>query len=164
MKLQELIGKTDLDMSVEQIKAFFLGTLCAEKPLPFPKAQEELLAATPESKTVLEEELKSLFTKLGGNKAKGLKEMFPQEANTKKYLEVAKDQLDYFLMGMSLAGTSLDNCKDEDLAGFLEEMEDCLEDMEDYLSEKSPEESEGTALKTFLLEGWDGFTESMQSN
>jgi hypothetical protein len=164
MKLQELIEQTDLEMSPDQIKAFLLGTLCAEKPLSFPKAMDELLAETPDSKPVLEAELKNVFSKLGSHLAKGLKDMFPQENNIRKYLEVAKDQLDYFLMGMSLAGTSIDNCKDQDFAAFLEEMEDCLEDMEDYLSEKSPEETEGTALKEFLLEAWEGFIESKQSN
>ncbi len=46
MKLQELIGQTDLDMTPSQVKAFFLGALTAERSLPFPKAMEEMLSET----------------------------------------------------------------------------------------------------------------------
>ena len=160
MKLQELIDSTELEMTPEQIKAFFLGTLCAEKPLTFPRALDELLAETPESKDTLSKDLNALWDEITKSQKKALKDLFPQNDNAKKFLEGAKDQLDYFLMGMSLAGTSIDNCKNEDFATFLEEMEDCLEDIEDWLSEKSPDEEEGESIKEFLQEGWDGFVSS----
>ncbi len=164
MSLQELIKSTELDMSSEQVKAFFLGTLCAEKPLNFSKAVDELVSTTPEAKDILERELKVLWDKLSTNTGKSLKDMYPDNKDTRKFLEVAKDQLDYFLMGMSLAGTSLDNCKSEDLAAFLDEMEDCLEDIEDFLSDKKAEVEEGETLKEFLVEGWDGYVATKRSN
>ena len=53
MKLHELIGQTDLDMSLAQVKAFFLGVMSAERPMPFAKAAEEMMAESPEAKKQL---------------------------------------------------------------------------------------------------------------
>lgn len=35
MKLQQLLNETDFEMTLPQVKAFFLGILCADKPMPF---------------------------------------------------------------------------------------------------------------------------------
>ena len=43
MKLTEIIEKHELDITIPQIKAYFLGVNCAQKPMPFAKALEELL-------------------------------------------------------------------------------------------------------------------------
>jgi hypothetical protein len=72
MKLQELIDASELDMEIDQIKAFFLGVLCAEKPMNFAKTLEELLSEVPEAKASLEGELKKLWDELQGNVVKGL--------------------------------------------------------------------------------------------
>ncbi len=64
MNLQELIGQTDLDLNEGQVRAFFLGALTADKPLPFNKALEELLSEAPEAQKALEPHLKTLWDKL----------------------------------------------------------------------------------------------------
>lgn len=158
MKLQDHINSTDLDMTEAQVKAFFLGILCAEKPMPFAKALEEILVETPDAKATLEAPLKETFTALQKNLKKELDQMFPQEENTEQFVELAKDQLDYFLTGMSLSGTNTESCDDEDLAELIDELEDTVEDMDDWLSDSEANDQDGEDFKEFLLDTWKEFT------
>lgn len=158
MKLQDLINSTELDMTEVQVNAFFLGVLCAEKPMPFPKALDEILCETPEAKPVLETPFKEVFTHLQKNLKPELEKMFPEEKNIQKFMEIAKDQLDYFLTAMSLSGTHTESCKDEELAELIDELEDTVEDMEDFLSDSEAEAQDGEDFKEFLLDTWKEFT------
>lgn len=160
MKLQELIDQTELDMTEAQVKAFFLGVLCAEKPLPFPKALDEILSETPEAKKELEPEFKKLFEQLKTNLKAELAKMFPIEDDINAFMEIAKDQLDYFLTAMSLSGTTTESCKDEDLAELIEELEDTVEDMDDFLSDSEATPEDGADFKEFLIGTWADFTAS----
>ena len=157
MKLQELIDQTDLDMTAEQVKAFFLGVLCAEKPMPFNKVLEELFDEAPEAKKALESDLRTLWDELSRNTKKGLSEMFPQEEDVRTFIEIAKDQLDYFLTAMSLSGTNTESCDDEDLAELIDELEDTVADMDDYLSDEEPTDNDGEDFKGLLLDTWKEF-------
>lgn len=158
MKLQELIDQTELDMTEAQVKAFFLGGLCAEKPMPFPKALDEILSETPEAKKELEAEFKQLFEHLKTNLKAELQKMFPAEDDINVFMEIAKDQLDYFLTAMSLSGTNTESCKDENLAELIEELEDTVEDMDDFLSDSEATAEDGTDFKEFLISTWADFT------
>jgi hypothetical protein len=157
MKLQMLIEQADLDMSLSHIKAFFLGILSAQKPLPFPKALEELLAESPEAKATLSDELKKLWDELSQNKDKELKNLLPLQKDIRVFLGEAQAQLDYFLTAMSLSGTHLDSCADEDTADLLDELEDTVMDLEEYLSDKDASKEDGEELKDFLMETWEDF-------
>lgn len=159
MKLQELIDQTELDMTVAQVKAFFLGILCAEKPMPFPKAVDELLTEAPEAKASLEPSLIKLWDKLKANLKTELKNMFPlDEVDLNTFMEISKDQLDYFLTAMSLSGTNAESCNDEELAELIEELEETVADMDDFLSEEDNEN--GEEFKESLLETWTEFVSS----
>ena len=160
MKLQELIEKTELDMNELQVKAFFLGVLCAEKPLPFAKATQELLSDFPEEQKTLEAELKNLWSHLEKNMKSELGTLFPENAKIREFMEVAKDQLDYFLTGMSLSGTNTESCKDEELAELIDELEDTVEDMDDYLSDEDASDKDGEDFKEFLVGTWEEFVSS----
>lgn len=160
MKLQDHLDSTDLDMSEMQVKAFFLGVLCAEKPLPYSKALEELLADFPEAKDELEAPLKTVWESLEKNLRKELERMFPQEDDIHTFIEVSKEQLDFFLTGMSLSGTNTEKCKDEELAAFIEELEDTVEDMDDYLADSEASDEDGEDFKEFLLDMWKEFSAS----
>ena len=162
MKLQELIDSTDLDMTEAQVKAFFLGVLCAEKPLPYPKALEELLAETPDAKKELEAPLKVLWDKCQANLKAELEKMFPQEDDITAFMELAKDQLDYFLTAMSLSGTNTESCQDEELAELIDELEDTVEDMDEFLSDSHATKEDGDDFKEFLLGTWAEFTSTKQ--
>lgn len=162
MKLQELIDQTELDMTEQQVKAYFLGALCAEKPMPVSKMVDELLSETPEAKGTLQNELKKLYEELAKNKSGELSKLFPENKNLTAYMENSKDQLDYFLTAMSLSGTNADSCKDEDLAGFIEELEEATETMDDYLSESDPDQDEGKEFKEYFVEMWADFVSSVK--
>lgn len=157
MKLQELIDQTELDMTEAQIKAFFLGVLCAEKPLPFAKALEELLVETPEAKKDLEAPLKKMWDQINANLKSALETMFLVEDDINAFIEIAKDQLDYFLTALSLSGTNTESCKDQDLAELIEELEDTVEDMDEFLSDSHATKEDGEDFKEFLLETWAEF-------
>ncbi|WPU65865.1 UPF0149 family protein [Peredibacter starrii] len=157
MQLQELINQTDLDLTADQVKAFFLGVLCAEKPMPFNKVMEEIFEEVPEARTALEPELRKLWDEQSRNLKKALSEMFQPEEDVRSFLELAKNQLDYFLTAMSLSGTNTENCDDEDLAELIDELEDTVADMDDYLADEEPTDDEGEEFKELLLDTWKEF-------
>jgi uncharacterized protein YgfB (UPF0149 family) len=162
MKIQDHINSTDLDMTEIQVKAFFLGVLCAEKPLPYHKALIELLSETPEAKGTLEGPFKTVWDELQKSLKSELTRMFPDESDIHAFLELAKDQLDFFLTGMSLSGTNADNCDDEELAEFINELEELVEDMEDFLADSEASEEDGEDFREFLFENWKNFASSRQ--
>lgn len=156
MKLQELIGQTDLDMNISHIKAFFLGVMSAEKPMPFNKAVEEMLMEAPEAAKVLNDELKVLWDDLQKNKPAELQKLFPENSNTIEFLTTAKDQLDFYLTAMALSGTHTESIKDEDLADLVDELEDTVMDLDEYLAEETNEQ-ESEEFKELLLETWQDY-------
>jgi hypothetical protein len=160
MKLQDHIDSTELDMTEMQVKAFFLGILCAEKPMPFAKAFEELLTEAPEGRDELEAPLGELWDKLAKNLKGELLNMFPADPEIRSWIDLAKDQLDFFLTGMSLSGTNLETCDDEELAGFIDELEDTVEDMDDFLADSEASPEDGEDFREFLLDAWKEFAEA----
>ncbi len=160
MKLEDLIDSTDLDMTPIQVKAFFLGILCAEKPLPYHEALKEVLSETPEAKPILEAPFKELWEDLRKNLRPELENMFPQDSDIHQFIEIAKDQLDYFLTGMSLSGTHTEKCDDEELAELIDELEDTVEDMDDFLADSEAANESGEELKALLLDTWKDFATS----
>jgi hypothetical protein len=157
MKFQELIDKTDLDMTEAQVKAFFLGVLSAERPMPFAKAMSELLSEAESAQKELESELKKTWDSLSANLKPELEKMFPQESNIHTFMEISKDQLDYFLTAMSLSGTNTESCKNEALSELIDELEDTVEDMDEFLTDEDATKEDGEEFKEFLLGTWADF-------
>lgn len=147
MKLQELI-------SPELTKAFFLGVLSAERPLPFIKAAEELLSENPEAFKDVEIELKVIWDELVKNKPAELEKLLLGSKDLKEYLTQVKDLLDYYLTALSLSGTNTENCSSEDMADLIDELEDTVMDLDEYLSEEKPDIEEGEELREMLMETW----------
>lgn len=160
MKLQDHIDSTNFDMNEIQVKAFFLGVLCAEKPLPFKAALDEILTEFPDVSPVLEAPMKETWDYLKTNLKAELEKMFPEESDIHTFIEVAKNQLDYFLTGMSLSGTNVDNCDDEALRELIDELEDTVEDMDDFLADSTATNEDGEDFKEFLLGTWSEFSAS----
>jgi hypothetical protein len=157
MKIQLLIDSTNLDMTEAQVRAFFLGILCAEKPLPFPNALNEILSETPEARAILEEPLKTVWNELSSNVKTELLNLLPKEKNLSLFLELSKEILDFFLTGMSLSGTHSEKCENENFREFINVLEDLVEDIEDYLADEDADEEDGTDVKEFLLDVWEEF-------
>ena len=127
--------------------------------MPFPKAVDELLTEAPEAKASLEPSLIKLWDELKANLKTELKNMFPlDEVDLNTFMEISKDQLDYFLTAMSLSGTNAESCNDEELAELIEELEETVADMDDFLSEEDNEN--GEEFKDSLLETWTEFVSS----
>lgn len=160
MKLQDHLDSTDLDMSEEQVKAFFLGMLCAEKRPSGNQAVDEFLTDFPEVRAALTAPLKETWEYLSQNTRKELEAMFPQEDDAYIFVEAAKDQLDFFLTGMSLAGTNTETCQNEELAAFVDELEEVVEDMDDFLADSEAEGEDAEDFKEYLLDIWKDFTAS----
>ena len=159
MNLQALIDQTDLDMTVAQIKAFYLGAFCAEKTMPFNKALEELLIEAPKAQEVLTPELEKLWESVQGNLKIELQNMLPiHEEDVINFMELSKDQLDYFLTAIALSGTNSDNCKDEEFAELMEVLEETIEEMDDLLSDEDAKA--GKELREYLLGTWEEFVSS----
>jgi hypothetical protein len=159
MTLQERFDQTDLNMTVPQVKAFFLGGLMAENPMIFSKALTEVLEETETAKT-LEGELKEIWDSLTKNMKPELEKMFPEEEELLVFMEVAKDQLDFFLTGMSLAGTNAESCKNEAMIEFIEEFESMVEDLDEFLTDDQATEEDGEEFKGYILEAWAEFVSS----
>lgn len=132
MNLQDLIKDSDLNMTVPSVKAFFLGTLFAQKPLAFPKALEELLAENQDERTKLESELKKLWDELTKNKHKSLADLLDKD------LQEAVDQVDYFILGMNAAGTFIDDLENDEEVEIFEELEELVMEVEETFAEKGP--------------------------
>lgn len=158
MKLQDHIDSTQLDMPEMQVKAFMLGALCAERPMPFEKAFEEIVAENPEAVDVLKAPMSEMWSYLKSNLKSELEKMFPaDETDIHNFIEISKDQLDFFLTGMSLSGTNLDSCEDKDLCELIDELEDTVEDMDDFLADSTATAEDGEDFKEFLLDTWKDF-------
>jgi hypothetical protein len=160
MNLQALLETTPLDLSERQIKAFFLGMLCAQK-IPSPsQAADEFLSDFPDLRSSLTVPLKELYGILHKNLRSELFAMIPDESKTSVFLETAKEQIDFFLTGMSLAGTNTEDCDDEELADLIDELEDCVEDIDNFLADTEATPQDGEAFKAYLLELWNEFASS----
>jgi hypothetical protein len=155
MNLQTKIDQTDLDMTLPQVKAFFLGAMLADKPMPFPKALEEMIGEA-EDAFSLSDDFQTLWNQLEANKVPELEGMFPEVRDNRSFLASAKDQLDFFLTALSLAGTNVENCKSEEVAELIDELEDAVMDLEDYLAEDL-DDVEADELKVMLIETWRDF-------
>ncbi|HXH74020.1 MAG TPA: hypothetical protein VNJ08_03595 [Bacteriovoracaceae bacterium] len=160
MELQQLLNNSDLHMTLPQVKAFFLGILSAEKPMPYNKAVEELLAEVTEGKEELAVSLKVLFEELSKNKKAELADMFKISGDFATFLESSKEQLDYFLTALSLSGTNVETLEDEDLSEIIDELEDTVMELEDYLASDKQTDEESEELKDYLLGAWQEFIDN----
>jgi uncharacterized protein YgfB (UPF0149 family) len=160
MELQDLLNNSDLGMTLPQIKAFFLGALSAEKPLPYHKAVGELLAEVSEGKEELEQALKKFWEELAANRKKELANMFNISGNFATFLETSKEQLDYFLTALSLSGTNVETSGNEELSEIIDDLEDTVMELEDYLSSDEQSDEGGEELKEYLLGAWQDFIDN----
>jgi hypothetical protein len=154
MKLQELINNSELDLSISQLKAFFLGTLSADRPMNFDKAITELVED--EMSGELKIEMKTLWESLASKRTDELKKLFTKELDQ----ETTKDQMDFFLTALSLSGTNSETTKDADVAEILEELEDLVMEMDEAIIEG--DQSQVEEIKEVMLEVWKDFVLTRQ--
>lgn len=151
MALQTLLSSTDTNLTEAQIRAFYLGTFMADRPVPFQTAMEEvLMEAEVDDIKAWEKDMKALYDQVKGNVHKEMKNLLEEESDLKKFLQSALGRLDYFLTGYAVSGAS----DDEDVAETVEELEDTVLDLEDYLADENATKESGMELKKLTLETW----------
>lgn len=158
MKLTEILTKHELDITVPQIKAFFLGVNSADKPLPFSKSLDELLDESIHLKDELEGPLKELWDEITKNYKQEMGNLLPVDEELAPFLEASILRLDYFLTGMGLAGTSSESAQDPAVAEFIEELEDAIETIDEILSEEKLDKEDAEDMREFLLGAWEEFS------
>lgn len=151
MGLQTLLSDTDTNLTEGQIRAFYLGTFMADKPVPFKTAMEEvLMEAEVDDYKPWEKDMKALHDQVKANVQKEMKNLIVDEADLKTFLQTALGRLDYFLTGYAVSGAT----SDEDSAELVEELEDTVLDLEDYLADESSTKENGAELKKLTLDTW----------
>jgi uncharacterized protein YgfB (UPF0149 family) len=159
MGLQELIEQSELDLSLGQVKAFMLGVLTSEDPLSFPEALDELMTEAPGARRPLEPHLQQLWKELNNKDNQELANLFLFETeDVRSYLTEAQERLDYFLTGLSLAGTSSEDAEGE-LGEMLEELEATLEDLDDFVADEKAQNEKGEEIRENLLACWEALVE-----
>lgn len=148
-------------MESQNIRAFFLGTLTAENPMPFHKAVDEIFVAAPEDKAQFEADLKKEWDSITTNlKTEMIQLMDDKGMSDIDFLKVAQENLDYYLTGLSLSGTNTESSSDEDFADLLDEMEDVVLDLEEYIMEEKFEANETKEFKEVVQSLWTDMIEA----
>lgn len=152
MSLQTLLATTETELTEGQIRAFYLGTFMADKPVPFKTAMEEvLMEAEIDDLKPWEKDMKAVYDQVKANVHKEMAGLLEENADMKKFLQDALGKLDYFLTGYAVSGAS----DDEDTAELVEELEDTVLDLEDFLADESGTKESGTELKKLTVETWN---------
>ncbi|MFY7994344.1 MAG: hypothetical protein ACOVP4_13685 [Bacteriovoracaceae bacterium] len=148
-------------METQFIKAFFLGALTAEKPMPFNLAMDEVFVHAPEDKPQFEAPLKTEWENLSKNLKQEMTRLIDDEGKDDiEFLKNAQENLDYYLTGLTLSGTSMDSCENEDFADLIDEMEDVVLDLEAYIQEEDFKETETKEFKEIVLSLWSDVIET----
>ena len=155
MKLQQLIDENELELTINDVKSFFLGAHLGKKPLSFDKATTELLNGDEDLVSEFTPHLKSIWNEVEKNKKEVFKQILPTGSNTITFLTNTKNTLDYFLTALSLAGTSSESAQSETLAELIDELEDFILDLDEFLVEENPSTTDANELKEFAMEIWE---------
>lgn len=155
MGLESLLSSTDTNLTEGQIRAFYLGTFFADRPVPFQTAMEEvLMEAEVDDLKSWEKDMKALYDRMKADASGEMKKLIEEDADLKKFLQNALGRLDYFLTGYAVSGAT----DDEDAAEVVEELEDTVLDLEDYLADEKATKESGQELKKLVLDTWKEIT------
>ena len=151
MGLSTLLSQTDATLTEGQIRAFYLGTFMADRPVPFKTAMEEvLMEAEIDDYKAWEKDMKALHDQVKANVHGEMNKLLEDQSDLKKFLQDSLGKLDYFLTGYAVSGAS----DDEDTSELVEELEDTVLDLEDYLADESATKENGMELKKLTVETW----------
>ena len=155
-------------MNTLQARAFFTGVLSGKKPLKFENALKELIKDDEEAAEMGEKVLKEIWTKCEAGLKKERKEML--KVTAKDLLGQVTELTaigDYFLTGLTVAGTDFENMPNEDASDLLTEMEDHLLLLDEWVAEGEDGEKtaewkkDGEKYKGEFLEIWKELEEAL---
>lgn len=146
MNIEQSLENSGLDLTAGQLKSFLLGGLSAKTPLALSKALEEIFAEEPDARATLDSQISELFENLKVTRKSELSDLINED------LANSFENLDFFLTGLSIAGTHSESVEGE-LRDIIEDLEDLVMDLEEFL-ETSPSEDQ-EELTNALLGTWD---------
>ena len=171
MSLETAISKCDIDLTHKQIEAFLLGVKHADKPLSIKDSIKEMFIDgfevesefdSDEVRAEVEKEINETWNNISKNSKKFMETIFESvKSHSKEDILTIANLIDYFLMGLSLSGTSYDTVEDEDLAELLEDLEDWVIDVDEWIAEGEDTDNlddwkeDGIVLKEEFYETWD---------
>ncbi len=153
MNIEQTLQNSGLDLSANQLKSFLLGGLSAKAPLDLNKALEEIFSEEPEVRPTLEKPIAELFENLKVTRSSEVETLINEDLNT------SFENLDFFLTGLSIAGTHSDSVEGE-LSEIIEDLEDLVMDIEEFLETAGAEEDKAE-LTDALLGTWDALVKRL---
>src|SRR5690606_22783826 len=117
------------------------------------KALEEIFSEVPEERAALEKPIAELFENLKVTRATEVETLISEDLN------FSFENLDFFLTGLSIAGTHSDSVEGE-LSEIIEDLEDLVMDIEEFL-ETSPGSEEQEELTSALLGTWEALVKQL---
>ena len=176
MSLAASLAQSDIEMSARDVEAFCLGALTADDPMPLKKALRELFLddtqspvkfQTPDARAAAEKEIGKLWKDVENNLEKKRAALFNVVKTDLKeeIIEVGKLG-DNFLMGLTLAGMSVDD-QDDEVGDLLDEMEDHLLLLDEWVADgesradKDVWLEEGKKYRRELSELWQELQEAL---
>lgn len=153
MNIEKALENSGLDLSVNQLKSFLLGGLSAHNPLPLDKALEEIFSEEPEAREGLEKEITEFYQNLKVTRKTEVENLINED------LATSFENLDFFLTGLSIAGTHSDST-DGDLSTIIEDLEDLVMDLEEFLETNESEEAK-VELTNALLGTWEALLKQL---
>src|SRR5690606_22268413 len=117
------------------------------------KALEEIFSEEPEVRPTLEKPIAELFENLKVTRSSEVETLINEDLNT------SFENLDFFLTGLSIAGTHSDSVEGE-LSEIIEDLEDLVMDIEEFLETAGSEEDKAE-LTDALLGTWDALVKRL---
>ena len=178
MSLETALAKCDVDLTVKQVEAFLLGVSQADKPLAIQESIKELFIdgfevdSQFESEAVrveVEKEIYSTWNNISAHSKKFMETIFDSvKSHSKEDVLNIANLVDFFLMGLSLSGTSYDTVENQDMAELLEDLEDWVIDVDEWVAEGEDTDNledwkeDGIVLKEEFYETWDKLTKNLK--
>lgn len=153
MNIEQSLLNSGLDLSANQLKSFILGGLSAKVPLELEKALEEIFSEEPEARAGLEKEISEFYENLKVTRKDELRSLMTEDLGS------SFESLDFFLTGLSIAGTHAEST-DGELSEIIEDLEDLVMDLEEYLETEGSEEDQ-EELTNALLGTWEALLKQL---
>lgn len=147
-------------MNTIQARAFFVGVLSGKKPLKLQAAIQEITKDDEEAKALGEKTLQDIWNKCEAN-LKGERQAMLKVIQDALLTEISQLSSigDYFLTGLTVAGTDFEDMPNEEASDLLTEMEDHLLLLDEWMAEGEEDPSaewqaNGKKYKQEFLEIW----------
>lgn len=178
MSLQETLSGCDMEMDARDVEAFCIGALTADDPMPLHKAFKELFLDDtqspvkfnkPDARAAIEKEVTKIWKDLEKNLEKRRSALLNvKSADLVDELVQVGKLGDFFLMGLTLAGMSVDD-QDDEVGDLLDEMEDHLLLIDEWVADGESRDDkdvwmeEGKKYRRELDELWTELQEALSA-